>query len=68
MTDNLVKKAGRGAALAGALLAAVAFAAVPQPAQARISTGAAIGIGLGAFALGSALGAAAHPYYGYPYG
>ena len=31
----------------------------------RISTGAAIGIGLGSFALGSALGsAAAYPYYG----
>jgi hypothetical protein len=33
-----------------------------RPAQA-LDTGAAVGIGLGSFALGSALGAASNPYY-----
>ena len=34
-----------------------------------LDTGAAVGLGLGAFALGSAVGsAAAAPYSGYPYG
>jgi hypothetical protein len=53
---------------------AAAFAAPPAQAQwhhhGGISTGAAVGIGLGSFALGTALGsAAAYPYYGgYGYG
>jgi hypothetical protein len=70
---------GRGLALASALAVGVAFIAAPTTAEARISTGAAVGIGLGSFALGTALGsAAAYPYYGggyygagyggYPYG
>lgn len=53
---------------AAAMLAAVAVVLPPSPANA-LDTGAAIGIGLGSFALGSALGAAANPYYRpYPYG
>ena len=56
---------GRRLAAAAAILGAVGFATTPQPAHAGISTGAAVGLGLGAFALGSALSA---PYYGYPGG
>jgi hypothetical protein len=52
-------------AFSTALVAALGFAAAPQPAHA-LGTGAAVGIGLGAFALGSAIGASAYPYYGYP--
>ena len=62
---NLIGRTGRGLALGAASLAAVGLtAALPQPAHA-ISPGAAVGIGLGALALGTAFGAA--PYYGYPY-
>lgn len=56
------------------VIAAVAVALtsliVLKPAQA-IDTGAAVGIGLGSFALGSMLGSTANPYYNpyyYPYG
>jgi hypothetical protein len=35
----------------------------PTKADARSDTGTAVGVGLGAFALGSALGAASNPYY-----
>ena len=65
MTNSPISKVGRGLALATALVAGVAFTTAPQPAQA-FPTGAAVGLGLGAFALGTALGAA--PYYGYGYG
>jgi hypothetical protein len=68
--SGFVKRLGGGLTLAAGLAAAVALS-VPSPAQARIDTGAAVGIGLGSFALGSALGAASRPYYpygGYPYG
>lgn len=69
MTKNiLATRMGRTLAFSGAIVGTLAFTVMPHPAQARISTGAAIGIGLGSFALGSALGAASHPYYGYPYG
>ena len=51
-------------AFSTALVAAIGFAATPQPAHA-LGTGAAVGIGLGAFALGTAIGASS-PYYGYP--
>ena len=60
----------------GRVLAAAAFAvtlavtAAPTPSRADVSPGAAVGIGLGSFALGTALGASARPYgpgY-YPYG
>ena len=44
-------------ALSTALVAAIGFAAAPQPAHA-LGTGAAVGIGIGALAVGTALGAA----------
>ena len=62
MANTPIGKAGRGLALATALVAGVAFTAAPRPAHA-FPTGAAVGLGLGAFALGATLGAA--PYYGY---
>jgi hypothetical protein len=66
MTNSL-GKLGRGVALATAVVAGVAFTTAPQPAHA-LSTGAAVGLGLGAFALGTALGATPYyGYYGYPY-
>lgn len=65
MATTTIGKTGRGLALATALVAGLAFTAAPQPAHA-LSTGAAVGLGLGAFALGTALGAA--PYYGGYYG
>jgi len=55
-------KTGRRLAVAAAILAAVGLTTVPRPADAGgggISPGAAVGIGLGAFALGSVL---ANPY------
>ena len=67
---NLVARSGQGMALGAAILAAVGLTAVPRPAHA-LSTGAAVGLGLGSFALGTAVGAAANPYYNpyyYPYG
>ena len=66
---DFVKRTVRGVAVAGALVGAAALTA-PTPAHA-ISSGAAAGIGLGAFALGTALGAGAYGYPGYyaaPYG
>jgi len=71
---TIAKQAGRGLALASAVALAAVFAAPPAQADwhhhGGISTGAAVGIGLGSFALGTALGsAAAYPYYGgYGYG
>jgi len=53
---------GRGLAIGAAVLAAVGLTTVPRPAHA-LSPGAGEGIGLGAFAAGTALGAAANPYY-----
>ena len=68
---NLFGRIGRGLAFAAAILAAVGLTTTSRPAHAGgIGPGAAVGIGLGAFALGSALGAAANPYYNpyyYPY-
>jgi hypothetical protein len=63
-------RSGRGFAIGAAVLAAVGLTTMPRPAHA-IGPGAAAGIGLGAFAVGSALGTAANPYYNpyyYPYG
>ena len=61
-------KTGRGLAVAGAILAAIGLTTASRPADAGgIGPGAAVGIGLGAFALGSVL---ANPYYNpyyYPY-
>ncbi len=68
---NLFARRGRSLTIGAAMLAAVGFTTVPQPAHA-VGTGAAVGIGLGALAVGTALGAAGHPYYNpyyyYPYG
>ncbi len=60
---------GRGLLTAAALVGAVAIAS-PTPASAGVSPGAAVGIGLGSLALGTAIGsgAFANPYGYYPYG
>jgi hypothetical protein len=66
-----LSKPGRSIALAGALVAALAFAGTPQIAEAHWHHwGPGPAIGLGALAVGAAVGAAANPYggYGYPYG
>lgn len=65
---NLVARTSRGVVLGAAVFAAVGLVSMPRPAHA-IGPGAAVGLGLGAFALGSALGAAPYynPYYN-PYG
>jgi len=57
----MIARLGRLAA-ATAIFGTIGLVTVPQPAHA-LGTGAAIGIGLGAFALGTAL---ATPSYGYP--
>jgi hypothetical protein len=58
-------KTGRGLAVATAILGVVGLTTIPRPADAGgIGPGAAVGIGLGAFALGSAL---ANPYNYNPY-
>ena len=51
----------RGLAVGTAVLAAVGLTTMPQPAHA-LSPAAGVGIGLGAFAAGTAVGAAANPY------
>jgi hypothetical protein len=61
----LVGRTGRALALTTALVGGIAMTATPQPAHA-LGTGAAVGIGLGALAVGTALGAATNPYYGNP--
>jgi hypothetical protein len=55
-------RTARGLAIGAAVLAAVGLTTVPRPAHA-LSPAAGVGIGLGAFAAGTALGAAANPYY-----
>jgi hypothetical protein len=67
MANFIICKAGRGLAMAAVVSTAVLTMA-PEPAQADIGTGAAVALGLGAFALGSALAAPyyyGNPYYGY---
>jgi hypothetical protein len=63
--SNLFGRAGRTLAFSVAILGAVGLTVTPKPAHA-LGTGAAVGIGLGALAVGTAVGAAANPYYGYP--
>src|SRR5215831_14876167 len=67
-------KTGRGLAVAAAILAAIGLTAVTRPADAGggwsgggISPGAAVGLGLGAFALGSVLSQPYYSPYYYPY-
>jgi len=68
---GIFAKTGRGLAVAAGILAAIGWTTTPRPAHAGgggISPGAAVGIGLGSFALGSVLANPYyHPYY-YPYG
>ena len=59
---NLFGRTGRRLAIGAAALAAVGLTTMPQPAHA-LSPAAGVGIGLGAFAAGTALGAANNPYY-----
>lgn len=59
---NLFGRTGRSLAAGAAILAGVGLTAAPQPAHA-LSPAAGVGIGLGAFAAGTALGAASNPYY-----
>jgi hypothetical protein len=63
---NLLGNTGRTLAFTAAIVGIVGLTAAPQPAHA-LGTGAAVGIGLGALAVGTVLGAAATPYY-YPGG
>jgi hypothetical protein len=73
---EIAKRSGRGLAVAATLVAAVSLTAASGPAHAQhhdggIGPGAAVGLGLGAFALGTAVGAGAangYPYYAPAYG
>jgi hypothetical protein len=60
--SNLFNRTGRTLAFAAAITGVVGLTVAPKPARA-VSPGAAVGIGLGALAVGTALGAAANPYY-----
>ena len=61
---GIVKHVRRGVVAAAAvIIAGIWFSA---SAKAGVDSGTAVGIGLGSFALGTALGAASHPYYGSP--
>jgi hypothetical protein len=67
MVGGFLGKTSRGVAAAAAILAVIGLVTAARPAHAWVSPGAAVGIGLGAFALGTAL---ANPYYNpyyYPY-
>jgi hypothetical protein len=68
---NFFGRTGRGLAMGVAILGVVGLTTAPRPAQA-LSPAAGVGIGLGALAVGTALGAAGNPYYNpyysYPYG
>jgi len=64
--SGFAKHACRAVTLAASV--AITVSLIPSSAEA-LDTGAAVGIGLGSFALGTALGAGANPYYrSYPYG
>ena len=64
--NTLFGRTGRTLAFATAIVGAIGLTVTPKPAHA-LGTGAAVGIGLGALAVGTALGTAANPYYyGYP--
>lgn len=64
--SNLVDGTGRTLAISAAILAAVGLTVTPKPAHA-LSPGEGVAIGLGALAVGTAVGAASNPYYyGYP--
>jgi len=64
--SNPIGRTGRTLAFSAAILAAVGLSATPKPAHA-LGPAEGVAIGLGALALGTAVGAAANPYYyGYP--
>jgi hypothetical protein len=67
---NYAGRIGRALAFTTAIVAGIGLTAAPQPAHA-LGTGAAVGIGVGALAVGTVLGASvANPYYypnAYPY-
>lgn len=63
--SNLLGRTGRTLAVTAGIVGAVALTTAPRPAHA-LSPGEGVAIGLGALAVGSALGAASTPYYGYP--
>jgi hypothetical protein len=63
--SNLLGRTGRTLAVSAAIVGAIGLAAVPKPAHA-LSPGEGVAIGLGALAVGTAVGAASNPYYGYP--
>jgi len=65
--NSFIQRSARGLTVAAAIVAGLSLV-MPGPAEARVSNGAAVGIGLGAFALGTAAGAAATPYGYAPYG
>jgi hypothetical protein len=58
---NLFRRTARGSAVGAAILATAGLTTVSRPAHA-LSPGAGVGIGLGAFAAGTMLGAAANSY------
>jgi hypothetical protein len=75
VVGRLFGKTGWGLAVAAALLAVIGSTTVLRPANAGggwggggISPGAAVGLGLGAFALGSVLSRPYYSPYYYPYG
>jgi len=63
--SNLLGRTGRTLALATAIVGAIGLTVAPKPAHA-LSPGEGVAIGLGALAVGSAIGASSNPYYGYP--
>jgi hypothetical protein len=64
--SNLFGRTGRTLAFATAIVGAIGLTVTAKPAHA-LGTGAAVGIGVGALAVGTAIGAAGNPYYhGYP--
>jgi hypothetical protein len=65
--SNLFGWTGRTLAFSAAILGAVGLTVTAKPAHA-LSPGEGVAIGLGALAVGTAIGAgaAANPYYGYP--
>jgi hypothetical protein len=60
--SNLLGRTGRALAFTTAIVGAIGLTTAPKPAHA-LGTGAAVGIGLGALAVGTAVGAASNPYY-----
>ncbi len=60
--NTLAGRKVRVLTVAAAILAALVVTSAPKPAHA-IGPGAAVGLGLGAFTLGTVFGAGANPYY-----